>query len=105
MSGNDDLEPRLPAQATVQVDNDYVRVTGYRFAPNAETGWHRHQWAYVVVPQTDGHLRLIVEDGEQAATLVQGQSYFREAGVEHNVINGGEQELVFIEIEMKAYAG
>jgi mannose-6-phosphate isomerase-like protein (cupin superfamily) len=30
-----------------------------------------------------------------------GKSYFRNAGVEHNVINNGAGEMVFIEIELK----
>lgn len=35
---------------TVQVDNDRVRVTEWRFAPGAETGEHIHEMDYVVVP-------------------------------------------------------
>ena len=48
---------RLPqAVATVQVDNERVRVTEWRFAPGAETGEHVHQMDYVVVPLGDGRL-------------------------------------------------
>ena len=82
-----------------------MRVTEYRFAPGAETGWHRHGWDYVVVPQTHGELLLVGPAGEQSAALVPGESYYRQAGVEHNVINAGNQELIFIEIEMKAHVG
>ncbi len=32
------------AVATVQVDNETVKVTEWRFAPGAETGWHRHEY-------------------------------------------------------------
>jgi mannose-6-phosphate isomerase-like protein (cupin superfamily) len=35
--------------------------------------------------------------------LTQGVSYYRQAGVEHNVINAGRAELVFIEVEIKAH--
>jgi quercetin dioxygenase-like cupin family protein len=95
---------RPQASATVQVDNERVRVTEYRFAPGAETGWHQHAWDYVVVPQTDGQLALVGPDGATSeATLSQGLSYYRQAGVEHNVVNAGDRELVFIEIEMKAH--
>jgi hypothetical protein len=31
-----------------------------------------------------------------------GQPYFRNAGVEHNVVNANEHEFVFIEVELKA---
>ena len=37
------------------------------------------------------------------ADLSKGVSYYRKAGVEHNVINAGTQPLIFVEIEMKAY--
>ena len=52
-----------PARATVQVDNERVKVTEWRFAPGAETGWHRHAYDYVVVPMTTGKLKLF--DGKQ----------------------------------------
>jgi quercetin dioxygenase-like cupin family protein len=47
---------RAQAVATIKIDEPYVRVTEYRFAPGAETGWHRHQHDYVVVPLLDGQL-------------------------------------------------
>ena len=93
--------PRQSAVPTVQVDNDRVRVTEWRFAPGAETGWHRHELDYVVVPLTTGRLRLDTGTSEAIAELVLGQSYFRTAPVEHNVINANAYELAFIEIEMK----
>ena len=55
---------RPAAVATVQVDNERVIVTEWRFAPGAETGWHRHGYDYVVVPQTTGQLLLETRDGE-----------------------------------------
>ena len=98
------MSNRIGALATVQEDNDRVRVTEYRFAPGAETTPHVHQWDYVVVPQTDGELLIIGPDGsEMRAQLTRGKSYYRQAGVNHNVINAGAKELVFIEIEMKAH--
>ncbi len=98
------MTQREPAIAKLQIDNERVRVTEYRFAPNAETTFHRHEFDYIVVPQTNGNLLLIDANGEETqAQLTQGISYYREAGVEHNVINAGKKELVFIEIEMKAH--
>ena len=93
--------PRAAAVPTVQVDNDTVKVTEWRFAPDAETGWHRHEYDYVVVPITDGRLRLETPNGEIEAELKLGQSYSRPVGIEHNVINASGQELVFVEIEVK----
>ena len=95
---DDDLE----AVPTVQVDNDRVRVTEWRFAPGAATGWHRHEFDYVVVPITTGTLLLKEGDGERYAELTAGVSYSREVGVEHNVINSNDYEFVFVEVEMKS---
>jgi len=92
---------RAPAVATVQVDNETVKVTEWRFAPDAETGWHRHEYDYVVVPVTDGKLRLETPNGDIEADLRLGQAYSRPVGVEHNVINASAAELVFIEVEIK----
>lgn len=92
---------REPAQSAVMVDNETVIVTEWRFAAGAETGWHRHEHDYVVVPQTSGVLLLENESETHTATLETGQPYFRNAGVEHNVINANDYEFVFIEIEIK----
>jgi beta-alanine degradation protein BauB len=93
--------PRPQAVPTVQIDNERVIVTEWRFAPGAETGWHRHAHDYVVVPTTDGELLLETPDGERTAPLLAGKSYTRQIGVEHNVINNTEHEVVFIEIELR----
>ena len=90
------------ATPTVQVDNERTRVTEWRFAPGAATGYHRHEYDYVVVPQTSGHLKLIGPDGtETIAELTAGVSYFRNAGVEHDVFNASDHEFVFVEVEFK----
>jgi len=95
------MSRRPGAIATVQVSNDRVVVTEWRFAPGAETGWHRHAHDYVVVPQTDGTLLVETKDGDAHAPLIAGRAYFRSAGVEHNVVNAGPGEVVFIETEIR----
>ncbi|MCM5569710.1 cupin domain-containing protein [Burkholderiaceae bacterium FT117] len=94
-------ERRAQAVPTVQVSNERVVVTEWRFAPGAETGWHTHQMDYVVVPMTNGTLRLETKDGDFDAPLVAGSSYSRAAGVEHNVVNASPHEVVFVEIEVR----
>ena len=90
------------AQPTVFIDNDRVRVTEWRFAPGAATGWHRHEMDYVVVPMLDGQLKIITEGGqENIAELKKGIPYYRDLGVEHDVINANDYEFVFIEVETK----
>ena len=95
-------EERRRAAASIQIDNDRVRVTEWRFAPEAETGWHRHEYDYVIVPQTSGNLRLESSEGTSLSALRAGKSYFRQSGVEHNVINATAAEFVFIEVELKS---
>lgn len=96
------MSQRPKAVGTVQVDNDRVKVTQWRFAPGAETGWHRHGYDYVVVPLATGS--LLLDDGkvQRTAGLTAGQSYYRPVGVEHNVINANAHEFAFVEIEFKA---
>ncbi len=95
------MTQRVQAVPTVQVDNDEVIVTEWRFSPGSETGKHRHGYDYVVVPMTDGLLLLETPEGYKHAPLKAGQAYFRKAGVEHNVINASDHEIVFIETEIK----
>ena len=96
---------RKKAKANIQIDNERIRVTEYSFNKNEETGFHIHQWDYVVIPQTNGQL-LLIDDNEveKTATLRAGESYYRKAGVSHNVINAGKEKLVFIEIEIKSFS-
>jgi quercetin dioxygenase-like cupin family protein len=91
----------MKATATVQVNNDRVIVTEWRFTPGAETGHHVHAHDYVVVPLTSGILRLQEAEGTREATLEAGVSYARPAGVSHNVINANMHEFRFVEIELK----
>ncbi|MFO1048377.1 MAG: cupin domain-containing protein [Geminicoccaceae bacterium] len=94
---------RPSATHTVQVDNERVRVTEWRFAPGAATGWHRHQHDYVVVPMTTGRLLLEEPGGtSRHSELSTGVSYFKAAGVEHDVVNDNPFDFVFVEIELKA---
>ncbi len=90
------------AVPTLQIDDARLRVTEWRFAPAAATGYHRHEYDYVVVPLVDGRLKIVGPDGSETfADLKAGASYARQAGVEHDVINAGEQEFAFVEVELK----
>lgn len=95
------MSDREKATPTIQIENSRTIVTEWRFSPGAETGWHRHQMDYVVVPMTSGTLTIETEQGLSANMLECGVSYFRERGTEHNVINNNEFEFVFVETELK----
>jgi len=96
-------QSKLPqATSDLQVDNERVRVTEWRFAPGAETGVHIHGMDYVIVPCLTGRLKIVAPDGQESfAELKQGGSYFRHAGVHHNVINANDFEFAFVEVELK----
>ena len=89
------------AKAIKHVDNERVTVWEYRFAPGDNTGWHRHGHDYVVVPLMDGKLRLETKSGSSFAEMKKGIPYYRNEGVEHDVINANDSEYAFIEIELK----
>lgn len=91
----------IPATPTVQRDDADVRITRWDFPPGAVTGWHQHGWPYFVVLLTDAVLR--VHNGSEVTdtTLAVGDSYMRQAGVEHDVMNGSPHPIAFVEIEVK----
>ena len=90
------------AVPTVQTDNNKARVAEWRFASGATTGYHKHEHDYVIVPIITGTLALTGPDGEEIlAELTAGVSYFREAGVEHDVRNANDHEFSFVEVEFK----
>jgi quercetin dioxygenase-like cupin family protein len=88
------------ASATRQVETERVIVTEWRFPPGGHTGWHRHAYDYVIVPMTTGDLVIDTGDDLIQSRLVTGQSYSRDSGVEHDVINDNAFEFVFVEIEL-----
>ncbi|MFC3126806.1 cupin domain-containing protein [Pseudoroseomonas globiformis] len=100
------LRCRPPATATLQIDTEIMRVTRWDFPPGAETGWHRHGWAYIVVPIQAGTMRVELPGGTMnEVTINPGVSYERPAGAEHNVVNAGQEPFSFVEIELKAHPG
>ena len=92
---------RPKARPQVLIDNDRVVVTKWSFEDGAETGWHRHAHDYVVVCLTAGTLLAETANGNVETELRFGQTYTRPAGVEHNIVNSGEREFVFVEVELR----
>ena len=85
----------------VQVDNSDVRVTRWTLAVGDDTGEHRHQYDYVVVPIIAGRMHITNADGSQMRSeLASGVSYYRPAGAQHNVRNDGVAVLDFVEVEV-----
>ncbi|WP_306152485.1 cupin domain-containing protein [Roseovarius sp. MMSF_3281] len=87
---------------TLMIDDERVRVTRFDFEPGQETGWHRHEYDYVITALTDCQMRLELPGGEVKEVLVPaGDCYRRDEGVEHNVVNGGTAPMAFVEVELK----
>lgn len=89
------------ARGTVLIENDTTRVTEWRFGRRGDnTGWHKHDFNYVVVPLFDGQLEIDHGGGKiSIAQMRNGVPYYRELGVEHDVINANDFECAFIEVE------
>ena len=89
------------ANANVLIDNDNVKVTEWSFEVGDSTGHHIHEYNYIVVPMLDGELRIVDKDNnETISKLTKGGAYYREKGVEHNVLNNNNIPYSFIEIEL-----
>ncbi|RFB81545.1 cupin domain-containing protein [Methylovirgula sp. 4M-Z18] len=91
----------IPAVPTVQHDDATARITRWDFRPGAATGWHRHDWPYFVIMLTDGILRVHNGTEVNDVPLSAGQSYRRPSGIEHDVMNGSQHPIAFVEIEVK----
>ena len=92
---------RPQAESRLLQETERVIITEWRLKPGAETGWHRHAHDYVVVCLTAGTLLAETASGNVETALAFGQTYARPEGVEHNIVNPGEAEFVFMEIELK----
>lgn len=95
------VTPRPRATSNLLQQNERVLITEWRLQPGSETGWHRHEYDYVVVCLTAGKLLAETANGNVETELRFRKTYARPAGVEHNIVNPGEHEFAFIEIELK----
>ena len=82
-------------------DDDRVRIIEQRIPPGGSTGFHRHEYDYVVVPTSNGELISRGKDGDRIAKLELGVPRINRAGIEHEVVNEGDSTVTSIEIELK----
>jgi quercetin dioxygenase-like cupin family protein len=95
-------QERPAAEGIVKLENERVRVMEWRFAPGAATGWHVHEYDYVIVPLATGRLKIVDADGnETLAELTHGEPYSRAKGTAHDVINASDGPFAFMEVEIK----
>jgi quercetin dioxygenase-like cupin family protein len=90
-------------QSSTTIDDDRVRITTWTFEDGQDTGPHRHEYDYIVVPVTGGSFEIVAPDGaSREMTQESADSYLGRAGTEHNVINRSGRRAIFVEIELKA---
>jgi beta-alanine degradation protein BauB len=91
------------AQATTILDDERVRVTTWTFGADGDaTGWHVHEYDYIVVPVTGGTFAVTAPDGDtHELTQDAGSPYLGSAGTEHDVANASGASASFVEIELK----
>jgi beta-alanine degradation protein BauB len=92
-----------PAHSTTSTDDARVRVTTWTFRDGEETGHHRHEYDYIVVPVTGGTFEVTEADGStRHLTQEAAVAYTGREGTEHNVTNRSGRLAVFVEVELKA---
>ena len=83
-------------------DNERVRVNIWTFQDGEDTGHHRHEYDYVVVPVTGGTFDVLEADGSTRKLIQETAApYLGPAGTEHNVINRSGRSATFVEVELK----
>ena len=94
------MAERKPAQSQEQLNTEGVRVTKWHFRPGTETGWHRHEFDYLVIPVIGGILTVEDTEGSRCYPIETGLSYARKAGVAHNIANESDNDVIFVEVEL-----
>ncbi len=90
------------ASSTTGADDDRVRITTWTFEDGQDTGHHRHEYDYIVVPISGGKFAITELDGTtREMTQRAGVAYLGRAGTEHNVTNRSGRAAVFVEVELK----
>ena len=83
-------------------EDDKTRITHWTMKPGEQTGWHSHDYDYVVVRLSGGRLHLDYADGsEREVDYALGGTLTGSAPVEHNAISVGDEAIVSLEIEYK----
>jgi len=83
-------------------EDDKTRITKYVLEPGEQTGWHLHEYDYVVMHQSAGELTSHFADGTRAVfSYTPGGASAYSAPVEHNAVNTGDVTVWGFEIEYK----
>jgi len=101
-----ELPDAVLAKHEMLLENEHTRITRWTFAPGNQTGWHKHEWDYVTIQQSDGTLLLQGSDStETRVEYENGRAVAWSAPVEHNAVNVSDSEVRVLEIEYKKTIG
>jgi quercetin dioxygenase-like cupin family protein len=90
------------ARSERTADDDRVRITTWTFEDGEDTGHHRHEFDYIVIPVTGGTFVVTEADGTtRELTQEAGAAYLGHVGTEHNVTNRSGRTAMFVEVELK----
>lgn len=89
------------ATPTYIIDNDRVKVGDWTMGPDTQIGHHVHAMDYLVVALSGGELTIAVENEHISFPLEVGVSVFGQKGDAHDVLNQGDSDVRFLEIELK----
>jgi quercetin dioxygenase-like cupin family protein len=90
------------AKYQILLDNENTCITLFSIEPGEQTGWHKHEYDYVALQQSNGTLHLDNSDGtELEIDYTPGVALSVKAPVEHNAINVGVEKIIALEIEYK----
>jgi len=93
---------RTCAEPIVVHEDDKTRITQYRLEPGEQTGWHIHEYDYVVMHQSEGKLTSHFADGTSAVfSYKPGGASAYSAPFEHNAVNTGSVTVSGFEIVYK----
>ena len=89
------------AEPTIIIENEKVKVADWRMGPDTQIGHHVHPMDYLVVALSSGELTIATGEEDIAFPLQVGATVFGNTGDAHDVLNRGDAELRFLEIEIK----
>jgi beta-alanine degradation protein BauB len=94
-----------PIGDAVVFENEHIRVWSLVLDPGKTQGWHQHQFAYLVVPLTEGSNEMEFADGRVRATVEKpGEALWREAGIPHQLHNRSNWQYRNLLVEFKNLA-
>ena len=94
--------PEAAAIGPVAAENPKMRVYRYELAPGGASPQHMHSRPYVIIAATPMSLRMTSPDGRSMEHPIQaGDLHWVDAAVTHTLINGGAENAVIVEMELK----